>query len=114
VRQARQLNRATFRIPVSLEGMRVLRFLLAAVIVIAALFAGIFALAIVAICGLAALAVHALRRKRMSSATTADGAQRPRVYRERPGMTGDVIEIEATDAAGGDRPSADLPVNWPR
>ena len=70
--------------------MRVLRFLLAAIVLVAAMFAGFFALAVVAVLGLLALLIQAFWRKR-----SAPGNSQP------PPKTdtgdGEVIDVVATE-----------------
>lgn len=77
--------------------MRVFRFLLAAVVIVAAMFTGFFALAVVAVIGLVAMVVQSIRRRRMTTTTREfpfDQTHRETVS----SSSGEVIDVEATEA----------------
>jgi membrane protein implicated in regulation of membrane protease activity len=92
--------RATFAGFVSLGSMQIVRILIAAVIAVAALLAGLFTAAFVAVAALVAYVVLLIRGKtRSTNSPRPPNSSRPHVHREsRTG--GDVIDIEASEVHG--------------
>lgn len=92
----RPIVRATFRERVSLGGMQIVRILLAAVLAVAAVVAGLFTAAFVAVAAMVAYIVLLIRHKSRSAPATRPHSPR----KTRPG--GDVIDVEASEVRGAE------------